>query len=119
MFRFELQNEEIFFLSHGDYKSPNVSVRVMDYLKFMNSKVWSLIGHVIMVSQLCYICLCICFKASHNVLYSLPRYVAAVLDAVWRQAQVHAYMVQLALMSARRSNSPTDPEGGIWFAGVI
>lgn len=32
-------NEELFFLSHGDYISPHVSVRVMDYLKFMNSKV--------------------------------------------------------------------------------
>jgi arabinosyltransferase len=32
-------NEEIFYLSHGDYKSPQVSVRVMDYFKFMNSKV--------------------------------------------------------------------------------
>ncbi|KAK9824345.1 hypothetical protein WJX72_009577 [[Myrmecia] bisecta] len=32
-------NEEIFFLSHGAYKSPNVSVRVMDIYKFMNSKV--------------------------------------------------------------------------------
>lgn len=36
-------NEEIFFLSHGDYKSPGVSVRVMDIYTFMNSKVltWS------------------------------------------------------------------------------
>mmetsp|Transcript_11613 Transcript_11613/g.20910 ORF Transcript_11613/g.20910 Transcript_11613/m.20910 type:complete len:402 (-) Transcript_11613:357-1562(-) len=32
-------NEEIFFLSHGDYKSPQVSVRVLDIYKFMNSKV--------------------------------------------------------------------------------
>lgn len=32
-------NEEIFFLSHGDYKSPGVSVRVMDIYTFMNSKV--------------------------------------------------------------------------------
>uniref|UniRef100_A0A061SDG7 Glycosyltransferase n=1 Tax=Tetraselmis sp. GSL018 TaxID=582737 RepID=A0A061SDG7_9CHLO len=31
-------NEEIFFLSHGDYKSPQVTVRVMDIYKFMNSK---------------------------------------------------------------------------------
>eukprot|EP00798_Chlamydomonas_sp_ICE-L_P003487 gene3487-13553_t len=31
-------NEEIFFLSHGDYVSPGVSVRVMDIDKFMNSK---------------------------------------------------------------------------------
>jgi hypothetical protein len=32
-------NEEIFLLSHGDeYKSPGVSVRVMDIYKFMNSK---------------------------------------------------------------------------------
>eukprot|EP01026_Neomeris_dumetosa_P070884 TRINITY_DN711_c0_g1_i6.p1 TRINITY_DN711_c0_g1~~TRINITY_DN711_c0_g1_i6.p1 ORF type:complete len:385 (-),score=39.05 TRINITY_DN711_c0_g1_i6:233-1357(-) len=32
-------NEEIFFLSHGEYRSPDVSVRVMDYTRFMNSKV--------------------------------------------------------------------------------
>ncbi|KAL4859773.1 Arabinosyltransferase RRA3 [Chlorella vulgaris] len=36
-------NEFIFFLSHGDYKSPQVGVmvvpRVMDYMKFMNTKV--------------------------------------------------------------------------------
>mmetsp|Transcript_20288 Transcript_20288/g.61122 ORF Transcript_20288/g.61122 Transcript_20288/m.61122 type:complete len:374 (+) Transcript_20288:581-1702(+) len=32
-------NEEIFFLSHDDYVAPNVSVRVMNYLIFMNSKV--------------------------------------------------------------------------------
>mmetsp|Transcript_6937 Transcript_6937/g.11803 ORF Transcript_6937/g.11803 Transcript_6937/m.11803 type:complete len:388 (-) Transcript_6937:991-2154(-) len=31
-------NEEIFFLSHGDYKSPQVTVRVMEIDKFMNSK---------------------------------------------------------------------------------
>lgn len=31
-------NEEIFFLSHGSYKSPQVTVRVMDIDKFMNSK---------------------------------------------------------------------------------
>mmetsp|Transcript_23 Transcript_23/g.50 ORF Transcript_23/g.50 Transcript_23/m.50 type:complete len:368 (+) Transcript_23:166-1269(+) len=31
-------NEEIFFLSHGDYKSPQVSVRVLDIDMFMNSK---------------------------------------------------------------------------------
>lgn len=31
-------NEEIFFLSHGAYKSPQVSVRVMEIDKFMNSK---------------------------------------------------------------------------------
>lgn len=31
-------NEEIFFLSHGEYKSPQVSVRVMELDKFMNSK---------------------------------------------------------------------------------
>lgn len=31
-------NEEIFFLSHGSYKSPQVSVRVMDIDQFMNSK---------------------------------------------------------------------------------
>ncbi|KAG2430086.1 hypothetical protein HXX76_010185 [Chlamydomonas incerta] len=31
-------NEEIFFLSHGSYKSPQVSVRVMEIDKFMNSK---------------------------------------------------------------------------------
>ncbi|CAL8464975.1 g4510 [Coccomyxa elongata] len=32
-------NEEIFFLSHGKYKSPGVTVRVMDIYTFMNSKV--------------------------------------------------------------------------------
>ncbi|EIE20571.1 hypothetical protein COCSUDRAFT_37807 [Coccomyxa subellipsoidea C-169] len=32
-------NEEIFFLSHGDYKNPGVTVRVMDIYLFMNSKV--------------------------------------------------------------------------------
>lgn len=32
-------NEEMFFLSHGEYKSPQVSVRVMSFEKFMNSKV--------------------------------------------------------------------------------
>eukprot|EP00798_Chlamydomonas_sp_ICE-L_P019065 gene19065-25669_t len=31
-------NEEIFFLSHGEYKSPQVVVRVMEIDKFMNSK---------------------------------------------------------------------------------
>lgn len=31
-------NEEIFFLSHGSYKSPQVSVRVLEIDKFMNSK---------------------------------------------------------------------------------
>ena len=31
-------NEEIFFLSHGAYKSPQVTVRVMEIDKFMNSK---------------------------------------------------------------------------------
>ncbi|GIL62084.1 hypothetical protein Vafri_16376 [Volvox africanus] len=31
-------NEEIFFLSHGNYRSPQVSVRVMDIDQFMNSK---------------------------------------------------------------------------------
>jgi hypothetical protein len=32
-------NEEIFFLSHGDTEFVPISVRVMDYWKFMNSKV--------------------------------------------------------------------------------
>jgi len=32
-------NEEIFFLSHDDYVSPNISVRVMNIFKFLNSKV--------------------------------------------------------------------------------
>lgn len=32
-------NEEMFFLSHDEYKSPQVSVRVMSIWKFMNSKV--------------------------------------------------------------------------------
>lgn len=32
-------NEEIFFLSHDDYLSPNISVRVMNVYKFLNSKV--------------------------------------------------------------------------------
>ncbi|MEW5310225.1 MAG: hypothetical protein WDW38_002042 [Sanguina aurantia] len=31
-------NEEIFFLSHGAYKSPQVSVRIMELHRFMNSK---------------------------------------------------------------------------------
>ena len=31
-------NHEIFFLSHGDYLSPDVSVRVLEMFKFMNSK---------------------------------------------------------------------------------
>jgi hypothetical protein len=31
-------NEEIFFLSHGDYSSHGVTVRVMEYDLFMNSK---------------------------------------------------------------------------------
>ncbi|GAX77314.1 hypothetical protein CEUSTIGMA_g4760.t1 [Chlamydomonas eustigma] len=31
-------NEEIFFLSHGSHKSPQVTVRVMDIDQFMNSK---------------------------------------------------------------------------------
>lgn len=32
-------NEEIFFLSHDNYKSPQVTVRVLSIFKFMNSKV--------------------------------------------------------------------------------
>ena len=32
-------NEEIFFLSHDGYVSPNISVRVMNIFKFLNSKV--------------------------------------------------------------------------------
>ena len=32
-------NEEIFFLSHDEYVSPNISVRVMNIFKFLNSKV--------------------------------------------------------------------------------
>jgi arabinosyltransferase len=32
-------NEELFFLSHGDYVSPQATVRVMDIYRFMNSKV--------------------------------------------------------------------------------
>lgn len=32
-------NQEIFFLAHGPYTAPNVSVRVMEIHKFMNSKV--------------------------------------------------------------------------------
>ena len=32
-------NEELFFLSHDDYVSPGLSVRVMNIQKFMNSKV--------------------------------------------------------------------------------
>lgn len=31
-------NEEMFFASHGDFKSPGVTRRVMDIYKFMNSK---------------------------------------------------------------------------------
>ena len=34
-------NEEIFFLSHDEYVSPNISVRVMNIYKFLNSKVRS------------------------------------------------------------------------------
>ena len=32
-------NQEIFFLSHDDYMAPQVTVRVMNIYKFMNSKV--------------------------------------------------------------------------------
>lgn len=32
-------NQEIFFLSHDDYIAPQVTVRVMNIYKFMNSKV--------------------------------------------------------------------------------
>ena len=32
-------NEEIFFLSHDEYLSPHISVRVMNIFQFMNSKV--------------------------------------------------------------------------------
>ena len=32
-------NQEIFYLTHGSYTAPNVSVRVMDINSFMNSKV--------------------------------------------------------------------------------
>jgi hypothetical protein len=32
-------NEELFFLSHGDYTSPQATARVMDIYSFMNSKV--------------------------------------------------------------------------------
>ena len=32
-------NEEIFFLSHDEYVSPNISVRVMNIYMFLNSKV--------------------------------------------------------------------------------
>lgn len=32
-------NEELFFLSHGDYVSPQATARVMDIYAFMNSKV--------------------------------------------------------------------------------
>jgi len=32
-------NEELFFLSHGDYVNPACTVRVMDFEQFMNSKV--------------------------------------------------------------------------------
>lgn len=38
-------NEEIFFLSHGKYKSPGVTVRVMDIYTFMNSKARELATH--------------------------------------------------------------------------
>ena len=31
-------NEELFFLSHDDYVSPGLSVRIMNIHKFMNSK---------------------------------------------------------------------------------
>ena len=45
-------NEEIFFLSHGDYVSPGVTVRVMDRLKFMNSKtLFKFVRHIPQVSQ--------------------------------------------------------------------
>ena len=36
-----MYNEELFFLSHDDYVSPGLSVRVMNIHKFMNSKVHS------------------------------------------------------------------------------
>ena len=32
-------NTQIFLLSHGEYKSPQVSIRVMEFNRFMNSKV--------------------------------------------------------------------------------
>ncbi len=32
-------NEEMFFLSHGSYSSAQVTVRAMDIMVFMNSKV--------------------------------------------------------------------------------
>ncbi|KAK9858806.1 hypothetical protein WJX84_008354 [Apatococcus fuscideae] len=32
-------NEEMFFLSHGDYVAANVDVRVMDIFQFMNTKI--------------------------------------------------------------------------------
>ena len=32
-------NQELFFLAHGPYTAPNVTVRVMDIQIFMNSKV--------------------------------------------------------------------------------
>ena len=34
-----MYNQEIFFLAHGPYTAPNVTVRIMDIYKFMNSKV--------------------------------------------------------------------------------
>jgi fructose/tagatose bisphosphate aldolase len=45
-------NEEIFFLSHGDKKSPQVTVRVMDRLKFMNSKsLFKIVRHMAQAQQ--------------------------------------------------------------------
>ena len=36
----QLVNEEVFFPSHGAYKGSQVSVRIMDILQFMNSKIF-------------------------------------------------------------------------------
>eukprot|EP00884_Botryococcus_braunii_P010704 jgi/Botrbrau1/19635/Bobra.0003s0005.1 len=45
-------NEEIFFLSHDDYVSANVSVRVMNIYKFMNSKIlFKTVRHLPRASQ--------------------------------------------------------------------
>ena len=43
-------NQEIFFLAHGPYTAPNVTVRVMDIYKFMNSKVSAIFAVLVQVA---------------------------------------------------------------------
>ena len=43
-------NQEIFFLAHGPYTAPNVTVRVMDIYKFMNSKASAVFAVLVQVT---------------------------------------------------------------------